>query len=250
MDTTLFSRFENVIRSGEVSSRDPRLLLDEDGKVSVYYAPFEYANPKAKVAIVGITPGPTQMANAIQETCRQLTSGKPAEEAIRAGKEFGAFSGDVFRSNLIKQLDHWGVQTWLGLDSAARLFDSHRELVHTTSLLRYPVFVDGRKYEGSPNMIKTPLLRRYLLEYFADEVRKLGDAVFIGLGPKVWKVLDGLADEGLVDRSRIVNGILHASPENSYRVTYLTGGRLVPLTWRTNPKAYDEGRTSFRDRFL
>lgn len=249
-NTALFSRFEHVIRIGVAPGRDPRLLLDDDGRVSVYYAPFEYLNPNAKVVIVGITPGPTQMSNALGEAGRQLASGRSAEQALRTAKEYGAFSGEVFRSNLIKQLDHWGIHTWLGIDSTARLFDSHRDLVHTTSLLRYPVFVDGQKYEGNPDMLKTPLLRRHLLEHFAMEVQALRDAVFIGLGPKVWKVLEGLASEGLVDRSRIVNGVLHASPENTYRITYLTGPRTEPLPWKTNATAYDEGRTSFGHRFL
>lgn len=41
--------------------RDSRLLMDSSGPVSIYYAPFEYINPSARVVLVGITPGPTQM---------------------------------------------------------------------------------------------------------------------------------------------------------------------------------------------
>ncbi len=41
--------------------RDPRLLMDASGDVKIYYAPFEYINPSARIVLVGITPGPTQI---------------------------------------------------------------------------------------------------------------------------------------------------------------------------------------------
>ncbi|WP_312225685.1 hypothetical protein [Stutzerimonas nitrititolerans] len=44
-------------------------------------------------------------------------------------------------------------------------------------------------------MTKHPLLRKYLLEHFAAEVEELKDAVFVGLGPQVHKVLDRLIQE-------------------------------------------------------
>lgn len=44
-------------------------------------------------------------------------------------------------------------------------------------------------------MTKHPLLRKYLLEDFAAEVEELKDAVFVGLGPQVHKVLDRLIQE-------------------------------------------------------
>jgi hypothetical protein len=51
-------------------------------------------------------------------------------------------------------------------------------------------------------MTKHPLLRKYLLEHFAAEVEELKDAVFVGLGPQVHKVLDRLIQER-VDRPSI-----------------------------------------------
>ena len=32
-------------------------LIEKDGNIEIYYAPFDYINSKAKIAIVGITPG-------------------------------------------------------------------------------------------------------------------------------------------------------------------------------------------------
>ncbi len=61
--------------------RDPRLLMDASGDVKIYYAPFEYINPSARIVLVGITPGPTQMVNANNEARRALQAGKPSTEA-------------------------------------------------------------------------------------------------------------------------------------------------------------------------
>ena len=43
-----------------VAATDPRLLLWEDGALSVYYAPWDWVNTSAKVMLVGITPGAYQ----------------------------------------------------------------------------------------------------------------------------------------------------------------------------------------------
>ncbi|MEF8747353.1 MAG: hypothetical protein V5B31_05795 [Candidatus Accumulibacter propinquus] len=76
--------------------------------MKIYYAPFEYINPSARIVLVGITPGPTQMVNANNEARRVLLAGKTFSEAIQAAKGVGAFSGEPLRTNLINQLNHWG----------------------------------------------------------------------------------------------------------------------------------------------
>jgi hypothetical protein len=41
--------------------RRPEFCIYEDRRIVAYYAPFDYLNRLAKVALVGVTPGPTQM---------------------------------------------------------------------------------------------------------------------------------------------------------------------------------------------
>jgi len=41
-------------------------LIEKDGNIEIYYAPFDYINSKAKIAIVGITPGLQQMTQSFQ----------------------------------------------------------------------------------------------------------------------------------------------------------------------------------------
>ena len=230
--------------------RDPRLLMESSDGVAVYYAPFEYVNPIARIVLVGITPGPTQMVNANNEARQALMAGRSIEEAIRVAKNVGAFSGEPLRSNLVKQLNHWGFHTWLGLDDASELFSTKRNLVNSTSLLRYPVFVNGNDYRGTPDMTKHPLLRKYLMENFVEEVRQLESAIFVGLGPLVQKVLNQLVIERVLQPDRVIGGMLHPSGNCTYRIKYLVGDRSAGIPHATNPVPYDIGRQAFRRTFI
>jgi hypothetical protein len=248
---SLFDKYAPIFRSVDPPVvRDERLLLDEWGAIKIYYALFEYINRTARVVLVGITPGPTQMVNANNEARRALMSGKSSQDTMRAAKDTAAFSGEPMRGNLIKQLNHWGVERWLGLTDATAIFSTDRQLVQTTSLLRYPVFVNDRDYRGAPDMMKHPLLKKHLLDYFVTEVAELSNAVFLGLGPMVQNVLDRLIVSGVLEKDRIIGGMLHPSGNNTYRLSYLAGSRAGPIPHATNPAPYDNGRRAFRDRFL
>ncbi len=248
MDTKLFQRFAPVIRSLSASeltgstTLDDKLRMATDGSLSVCYAPFEYINPQARVVLVGITPGRTQMLNALKEARRQLDLGTDPETVLMAAKRTGAFSG-AMRPNLVGLLDHVGVNGWLGIRSCDQLFGAAAHLVHTTSVLRYPVFVDGGNYNGTPNMTRHPLLREQLLMSFAEEARALPAAVFVPLGDKVAEALHFVADHGLLDRSRILDGLPHPSGANAERIAYFMGRKMrSALSSKTDPDKLDAAR--------
>lgn len=249
--TSLIHRFVQVITDRRApNGLDERLLLERDGDLAVYYAPFEDLNPAARVALVGISPGPTQMGNAIARARHALLAGCSPAEAVRLAKQTAAFSGEPLRTNLVNQLNDWGVHAWLGLNSAAELFSAAQPLVQTTSLLRFPVFKDGKKYEGVPNMTRHPMLRRFLFDHFVREVEQLPQAVFIALGPRVAEVIQQLVADRVLAADRAITGMLHPSGENGYRIKYLLGDRSGAPPYRTNARPYDEGRTAFRRRYL
>lgn len=251
LDTTLLRRFAGAVTDTRApEGLDSRLLMDASGDLSVYYAPFEYLNPRARIVLVGITPGPTQMANANCAARQALQRGASFEEAARLAKDTAAFSGTVLRRNLVSQLNHWGVHSWLGLPDSAELFSSARELVQTTSLLRYPVFRAGKKYAGTPSMTRNRWLRAQLMDHFVSEVHQLPDAVFFSLGPQVQEVMKTLVEEGVLGTDRVITGMLHPSGENGYRIKYLLGDRAAAVPHLTNPRPFDEGSRAFRGRFL
>jgi len=155
------------------NSLPAELLLTSEGNLQTFYAPFDHINTGARIVLCGITPGLQQASRALDEACKQLRQGASIEQAREAAKATASFAGPM-RNNLVNMLDHVGVHTLLGIDSCARLFDTHRHLVHYTSALRYPVFVDGLNYSGSPAMLSRSSLRRQVETHLAEEIRVLG----------------------------------------------------------------------------
>ncbi len=256
MDTQLFERFSPVIRSLSAAELDgapslfDKMRLSKEGKVDVCYAPFEWVNFQARVVIVGITPGRTQMLNAIKEARQQLDRGADAENALKAAKRTGAFSGTM-RPNLVGLLDHVGINTWLGIHSCDELFGRSSHLVQSASVLRNPVFIDGENYSGTPNMLRNPLLREQLLSYFGRDMQPLQNAVFVPLGDKVVEALHFVADQGLLARDRILDGLPHPSGANAERIAYFLGKkRREDLSAKTNPVKLDEAREGIMGRIL
>lgn len=254
MDMSLFSRYAPVIRSLSATELNgspslyEKLSLGRSDKLEVCYAPFEYINPEARVVLVGITPGNTQMLNALREARRQLDLGASADVALKAAKATGAFSG-AMRPNLTGLLDAVGIHRWLGIDSCTELFGGAAHLVQTASVLRNPVFIDGGNYNGTPNMTRYPLLREQLLTYFGQDVAVLRKAIFIPLGDKVGEALHFLADKGLLDKHRILDGLPHPSGANSERIAYFLGKKARhELSAKTNANKLDEARTQLMQR--
>lgn len=256
MDNRLFHRFAPVIRALSADelrgapSLYTKLTLAEHGVVRVCYAPFDYINAAARVVIVGITPGRTQMLNALREARRGLDQGLADEAVLKAAKATGAFSG-AMRPNLTALLDAIGLQRWLGIASCTELFGSATHLVQTTSVLRNPVFLDDENYNGNPNMTRTPLLKEQLLEHFSADVAALPHAVFVPLGDKVAEALHFMSSQGLLERERIIDGLPHPSGANAERIAYFLGRKpRHELSAKTNADKLDQARAAVERRVL
>lgn len=254
MKITQFKKFAPIIRSLNIddlagdSLLNEKLRIAQDGLVEVCYAPFEYINPKARIMIVGITPGRTQMLNALRECRRQIDAGAGDQQVLKAAKQTGAFSG-AMRPNLVAMLNHVGLQHWLGISSCDALFGEASSMVQTTSVLRNPVFVDGDNYNGTPNMISHPLLQKQLIDGFGQDAKALPDAVFIPLGDKVALALHFLADRGLIVRERILDGLPHPSGANAERIAYFLGNKeRSALSRKTSPDKLDQARAELMAR--
>ncbi len=167
--------------------RTPEFCIYEDRRIVAYYAPFDYLNRLAKMALVGVTPGPTQMQESYAVVRDALRAGRSDEEALRAVKARASFKG--MRRDLARWLDELGLAAWLGLRSCSELFeDSHRALLHTTSAVRYPVFVRRRdgtlaNYPGSgPEFVAHPWLREMIETTLVGELSALHSAIVVPLG--------------------------------------------------------------------
>ena len=105
-------------------------------------------------------------------------------------KRNSRFAGSM-RKNLIEMLDCLKLNEKLKLISCSELFEDKDYLLHTTSMIPYPVFVNGKNYTGSnPKILDNVILREYLKKYFYKEVELLADALIIPLGKSVEEVLE------------------------------------------------------------
>lgn len=245
--TDLAARFAPVVaahRGGpflEEGTLDA-LALHREGSLTVAWAPFDHVAAGARLVVVGITPGRQQAENALTAFRAALAGGASAAEASRSAKLVGAFSGPM-RENLVAMLDRIGAQHALGVRSVVEVFDPRRELVHLTSALRHPVFVGGANYNGAPDMLRTPTLRRMVETCLADEARTLPHALWLPLGPKPAAALAHLAGLGILLRDRVLDGLPHPSGANAERVAYFLGRKArAALSAKTRPEPLDEAR--------
>lgn len=217
-------------------------------EVEMVYAPFDHVNPDAQVVIVGLTPGRQQASNALIAARKALQEGlSPAEASARA-KVFASFSGPM-RSNLVRMLDKIGVSRTLGLASASQLWSDASHLAHFTSLLRYPVFVDGENWSGQPSAVRTAAMRHWLDEYTGKELSQFKDAIIVPLGPKVSEGLEYLAQRGCLDPDLILSGLPHPSGANAERIACFLGEKSPEdVSPKTNASALITARESIMAR--
>lgn len=193
-------------------------LIEKDGDIEIYYtAHNEYINRKAKVFIVGITPGFQQMSTSIATARKQLEKGTNIDEIIYLCKKAGRFSGSL-RKSIISMLDELKLNEQFNIVSCSELFEEKDYLLHTISLIPYSVFVKHKNYSGhTPKLIKSKLLMKYVRENFISELSNLDnkkDILIIPLGRAVEEVLLQLSEEGLILKDQILIGFPHPSGAN------------------------------------
>ncbi|WGG46504.1 hypothetical protein [Rossellomorea sp. DA94] len=219
-----FNQYKNKIHSlakptSNESLMNETFLLEKDPKkkLEIYYAPFEHLNEQAKVVIVGITPGLHQMKKSFETVWNLKEVNLTDEDVLNEVKKNSSFEGPM-RKNLITMLNELNLPNYLGISSTSELFESFSHLVQTTSVLPYPVFYNGKNYSGStPNIVKTEVLREYILQSFPKEMEHLNNPLIVPLGVNVSKALTYLAEQGLIDSTSILNGFPHPSGGNGHR---------------------------------
>lgn len=193
--------------------------LGEENKLKAYYAPHnEYVNKKAKILIVGICPGWTQTEIAFKSVKHDLENNLDIENILKNCKMKARFAGSM-RNNLINMLDDLSISEYLKIESVEYLFNSDCELLHTTSLIPYPVFINGRNYTGhTPEILDSPLLMKYVREHFYQELVQLENKpLIIPLGKSVEDVLRIMIIDNIICEEQCLFGFPHPSGANGHR---------------------------------
>ena len=196
----------------------PELLIKEEKQITIYYAAHnEYLNPKAKVFIVGITPGFAQMEKSIVAARRCIEEGMALEDIPYICKKEARFAG-VLRKNIIQMLDELELGEVLGLESSAQLFDTADDMLHTTSMLPFATFVKGKNYTGhTPELMKNALLYEEVKTHFYPQLEMLKEALIIPLGKCVEEVIWHQIEKGLLQEKQCLIGFPHPSGANVNR---------------------------------
>ncbi|MBT2685552.1 uracil-DNA glycosylase family protein [Bacillus sp. ISL-37] len=207
---------ENYSR-GELLTSD--FMMAKENYIEIYYCTHnEYINKKAKVFIIGITPGFQQMSKSIAVARKCFEENLSLDEVAYICKREARFYG-VLRSNIIQMLNDLDLNNFLDLKSCEELFNDKDYLLHTTSLIPYAVFINEKNYTGhSPKINKNALLTSFLAEFFEPQATLLKDALIIPLGKGVEEIVAEYTRAGIIKENNVLYGFPHPSGANGHRL--------------------------------
>ena len=202
------SKYLNQIKSlksiNKLTIINKKFLIKKENNIEIYYAPFNYINAKAKVMIVGITPGLQQMLKSFEA----INQGKSLKEV----KDLSSFKGSM-RTTLIKYLNELNINRILEIKSCESLFNIDSKYLHSTSLIKYPVFDEGKNYSGS-NILKKKVLLNFLEANFVKELKKFDKTIIVPLGKTVSSTIDYLNNKFNLNLTCFLKGFPHPSGLN------------------------------------
>lgn len=220
---SLFCNYKDKILDMERIEKDTiqneQFVLYKDANMQIYYAPHnEYINDRAKILIVGITPGWSQTQRAYQTAKAGLKKHCTDDEICYQCKMESRFAGTM-RKNLITMLDELGLHELLELTSCADLFSADNDLLHTTSLIKYPCFYKGKNYSGHvPSMGSVEVLRKYINGEFMEELHCMSNVrLIIPLGAAVENIFREVLNQSSLRNYEVLWGFPHPSGLNARR---------------------------------
>lgn len=212
------TEIEKLVNFEKEDILNKKFELFHKDNMTIYYAPHnEIVNEKARIFIVGITPGWTQTSIAYKTAHEGLVKQLEHKTIQKECKRNSRFAGSM-RKNLIEMLDDLKLNEKLRITSCYELFEKKEELLHTTSMIPYPVFINDKNYTGSnPKILESEILEDFIRKYFYKEVEKLPDALIIPLGKAVEEVLELMISEHFIRSEQCLLGFPHPSGANGHR---------------------------------
>jgi hypothetical protein len=249
MNFELFEKYESAIRDYRGPQGNPQsasLRMHQNGDLVVYYAPFGWVSPSAKLVLVDATPWKAQADMALTEAHRALLEGAPVPDVLRRANLAAAFAG-VTRQRVASLLDEIGVHRWLGLGSSADLFGEAGDLLQVSSVLQFPVFKNGENFRAGWHPERDPMLRLQMRNHFGKMAKAMPDAVFIPVGAAASRGVEWLTKEGFMNKERVLHGIPHPRKEEPDRTAYFLGEKdRADLDEKTHPDKIDAARDYLR----
>jgi len=234
-------RFRDIInRRGEAAARSPETLLASVGRDELYYIPFEHVNAAARLVLVGITPGPEQIALAYRTVSSKIKVGLPDEGILIEAKKHSAFGGPTMRPKLLQMMRHFGFAEMLGIEREEDLWAHRADLLHATSVVPHAAFRKGKPFAGGfKDVLKTPIFRESFERDFVPSFSILGGgALYVGLGPTPLAALDWCTEQGLVRPDQVLGAFAHSSTNGGSQVDVYLGLKSINDLNEKDPVRY------------
>lgn len=222
----LLDRYRDVInRRGEAAVKSRETLLASDGRDEIYYIPFEWTNPKAKLVVVGITPGPNQMELAYRTASSKIKVGLDDEGILRAAKTHGAFGAATMRPNLVKMMNHFGFADLFGVNDVTDFWGASSDIFLGTSVIPHAAFRNGKPFAGSfDDVMKSKIFSECFHVDFVSSLKDIpDDARFVALGETPLRALSWCVRYGKLREEQVLGVLAHPSTNGGSAVDAYLG---------------------------
>ncbi|WP_444452628.1 hypothetical protein ACTTAI_16630 [Rhodobacter capsulatus] len=226
MQPILYPKYQHVIESrGASASNDPALVVDQSARDTVFYMPFEYVNERARIVIVGITPGPNQMALAYDEVKALSSRGMNEDQILYQVKSLAAFGDESMRPNLVKMLNAMQINELIGIRDAGELWSTSYDALHATSVIPHAAFRNGKMFAGSfDQVLRSEAFAAGFQRDFLPSLQALPhNAFFLALGPTPLEALQWCVAQGHIQEEQLLGALAHPSRSSGSQVDIYLG---------------------------
>jgi hypothetical protein len=133
-------------------------------------------------------------------------------KSLKKVKDLSSFKGSM-RTTLIKYMDELKINKKLKIKSCESLFNLDSKYLHTTSLVKYPVFDKGKNYSGV-NILKKKILLDFIEDNFLKELEIHQNSIIVPLGNTVSSRIDYLNIKHQLNLRWFLKGFPHPSGLN------------------------------------
>jgi hypothetical protein len=220
------NRYRDFISAqGKAAVRTAGVRLATHEKDALDYIPFEHIERDARLVLVGITPGPTQLGLSYEEAARQIRSGASDGAVLREAKRVAGFGGSSMRPNLMRMLNHFGFASIYGIRYIEDLWGSHARLLHSTSVVPHAAFRREKMFAGSfADVRASPIFWESFRRDFVGSIPELNpDAHFVALGQTARDALDWCVANGHLRHDRVLGAFAHPSTSGGSTVDVYLG---------------------------
>ena len=126
------------------------------------------------------------------------------------------------RPNLVKMLNHFGFDEFLGISDVNSLWEENASLLHATSVIPHAAFVNKKPFARSfDEIIASSLLKGCFLDSFVASLSRInGGALYVALGPTPRSALEWCVANGQLGRQQVMGEFAHPSTAGGSRVPY------------------------------